>query len=99
MSDLEISRVFDDLEALLDHTVEDPDPLAVAAWHERFKAALAQAERGPQWPELQARGQALGAKLNQKVSILRALQADLKHEMEAQGTARRALSAYAPSNR
>ena len=97
MSDQDVSQAFDDLEALLDLTVEHPDPEAVAAWHASFKAALANAERGPHWPALQARGQALGAKLNQKVAILKALQTSLQQELQAQGTGRRALSGYAPT--
>ena len=99
MSDQDVSQAFDDLDALLNRTVEHPDPQAVATWHETFKAALASAERGPGWPALQARGQALGAKLNDKVSILRSLQAPLKQELLAQAPARRALIGYDPTLR
>lgn len=97
MSDQDVSSAFDALEVLLAGTEENPDPQAVAAWHEGFKRALATAERGPQWPALQARGRSLGTRLDQQVAILRALQESVKQEMDSQSTGRRALSAYAPS--
>ena len=99
MSDEDISRALDALEELLNHTVEHPDPVAVAAWHEAFKYALSRAEKGPQWPALQARGQQMTAKLNHQVLILQSLQAAVKREISAQTVGRRALSAYSPSAR
>lgn len=96
MSDQNVSRALDALEALLKRTAEEPDPTVVAEWHETFKQALAQAERGPQWAELQARGQQLEAKLKQQVLFLKGLQQTVKEELSSQTAGRRALSAYAP---
>lgn len=96
MSDQDVSLALDALEALLKRTPEQPDPTAVAEWHEAFKRALAQADRGPQWAGLQARGQLLEAKLNQQVLFLKDLQRTVKEELSNQTAGRRALSAYAP---
>ena len=99
MSDRDVNLAFDALEDLLSRNLEDPDSQAVDAWHASFKRTLASAERGPQWPALQARGQLMAAKLNQQVAFMKALQADLRRQMNLQTSGRRALSAYAPSNR
>ena len=40
MSDQDVARAFDALEDLLAASTKDPDPEAVANWHEAFKAAL-----------------------------------------------------------
>jgi len=97
VSDQDVARAFDALEELLDRSTKDPDPDAVAAWHEAFKAALASADRGPLWPALKARGRAMEVRLNQTVAVLRTLQDSVKREIDAQGAGRRALSAYHPS--
>jgi hypothetical protein len=97
VTDLDVSRAFDELEQLLARSAENPDPEAVAAWHATFKAALASAERGPDWPALKARGRAMEVKLNQTVGVLRGLQDAVKREIDGLGAGRRALSAYNPS--
>jgi hypothetical protein len=97
LSDQDLRQAFDALEDLLAVAADHPDPERVAAWHGQFREALATAERGPQWPELKLRGQVLCARLDQRVATLKTLQESVKQEMNAQGTARRALSAYTPS--
>jgi hypothetical protein len=99
VSDQDVARAFDALEVLLVRASEDPDPEAVASWHETFKAALATADRGPQWSALKARGRAMEVKLNQTVAVLRTLQEAVKREIDTQGAGRRALSAYNPARR
>jgi hypothetical protein len=69
LSDEDVARAFDDLEALLN--AGPPEAQAVDAWHQAFKAALAQAERGPSWPGLKARGAKLAARLNEQVESLK----------------------------
>ena len=99
MSDQDVAQAFDALEELLAKATKDPDPEAVATWHEAFKAALASAERGPQWSALKARGRVMEVKLNQAVAVLRTLQDAVKREIDTQGAGQRALSAYHPVRR
>jgi uncharacterized small protein (DUF1192 family) len=94
MTDREVLAALDRLEPLLTGPLEACDAQSVAAWHEAFRAAVAEAERGPGWAEVQARGKVLGNLLNRRMAMLQAAQQGLKAELGKMATGRRALSAY-----
>ncbi|BDU78824.1 hypothetical protein [Mesoterricola sediminis] len=97
MSDLTVAASLDDLERLLGEVMDDPDPVAVETWHTAFKAALAGAERGPQWPGIAARARELGQRLETRTSQLRALRGAIREELLAQEKGGRALRGYKPT--
>ncbi len=97
MSDGRIAASLDDLERLLATLVDDPDPDKVAAWHAGFKEALAQAEKGPQWPAIVARAQELGRRLETQVNHLNAIRGAVREELLARSKGSRALSGYKPA--
>jgi hypothetical protein len=94
MTDLDILSSLDSLERLLAGSAGNPDAAAINAWHASFRQALAQAEHGPRWPEIQARGKALGLLLDEQVSLLRTAMARVRRELELGTKGRRALQAY-----
>ena len=94
MSDGRIAASLDDLERLLAAMTDDPEPATIAAWHTAFKAALAGAERGSQWPAILARAQELAKRLDLKVDRLTAIRGAIRQELLARAKGSRALSAY-----
>jgi hypothetical protein len=94
MTDKAVLEVLDDLESLLGAVVENPDPQAIGRWHDAFKAALASAERGSRWTEVQTRARALGGLLDSQVGRIREAQAAVKLELERGAQGRRALRGY-----
>ncbi len=97
MSDTRLTASLDDLERLLGSVLDDPDPQAIAAWHEAFKEALAEAEKGPQWAGIVERAHDLGKRLDQRVAQLQALRGAVREELVAREKGRRALTGYSPS--
>ena len=97
MSDGRVQASLDDLERLLATLVDDPDPAAVAAWHAGFKAALAGAEKGPQWAALIARAQDLGRRLDEQMRHLEAIRGAVRQELLAREKGSRALKGYQPT--
>ena len=97
MSDGRVAGALDDLERLLGTLLDHPDPQAVAAWHSAFKAALEAADKGPGWPAIVARAQALGARLDDHVNQLQGLRGAVRQELLAREKGRRALSGYQPT--
>lgn len=96
MSDRNVAASLDDLERLLASLMDRPDPRAVDAWHAAFKAAVATAEKGPQWPQLVARARELGLRLDQEVRNLTAIRGAIRVELQAKERGRRALMGYRP---
>jgi hypothetical protein len=94
MTDQEVLAVLDRLEALLATPTEIPNGAAVADWHAAFQGCVARAERGPRWPEVQARARVLRRLLNRRMALIRAAQAERKRELAKVATGRRALNAY-----
>jgi hypothetical protein len=89
-----VLAVLDRLEALLAAPPEEPNAEAIAAWHRSFRQAVAGAERGPRWPEVQARAKVLGALLNRRMALVRAAQDALRRDLAKLAAGRRALSGY-----
>jgi hypothetical protein len=96
MSEERISASLDDLELLLGTLVDNPDPQAVAQWHAGFRKALEGAEKGPQWPAIQARAQELGKRLDLQVNHLNAIRGAVRQELLARSKGSRALRGYQP---
>ncbi len=96
MTDLDVLAALDTLEALLAGPASQPNGDAVATWHEAFKRALAGAERGFRWGEVQARGRVLGNLLSQRMALVRAARDVLGRDLAKVASGRRALKGYRP---
>ena len=94
MSDRDVVQVLDQLEVLLERIVAHPDGQAIADWHRSFKAAVAVADRGPEWPAILARAKGLGVLLDQQMNQLQAAQKAVKWELEKGALGQRALNGY-----
>jgi uncharacterized small protein (DUF1192 family) len=94
MTDQDVRAVLDRLEPLLGGPLEQSDAQAIAEWHQAFREAVAGAERGPGWREIQDRAKVLGTLLNRRVAMLQAAQEGLKAELGKVSAGRRALNAY-----
>jgi hypothetical protein len=66
------------------------------AWNREFLEASASAERGPEWPAILDRAQALSARIQTVLQTLLLKREELKSELESQTAGKRALRAYNP---
>jgi hypothetical protein len=94
MTDQDLLRILDDLEGMLATVVEQPDAQAVLRCHEALQQALAAPERGPRWPEVQARAQAVKRVLDQRLALLEVARDEARQDLAKGAQAHRALSAY-----
>lgn len=95
MSDQALSALLDELEQLLG--AGEPEGPAIADWHERFRATMATAERGADWPEIVTRCHRLALQLDQAADHLSAAREGIRRELDLQGQGARALKGYRPS--
>ena len=95
MSDKDLTHCLDDLQLLLQ--AAEPEADALALWQEHFDAAVASAERGPEWPAIVQRAHALAARADIAVSTLSAKQNLIREEMNVHRRGARALKAYKPN--
>lgn len=96
MSDQAVAEALDDLERLMGEPLERLDGDRIGQWHERFRAAVAAAERGPGWGDLVGRAHALGQRLDQVLGQALSQREALRQELDAGGQGARALKAYRP---
>jgi len=96
MTDLDVLAALQRLEPLLSGPAEQPNGEAIAQWHSAFRQALAGAERGPRWTEVQARARVLGNLLNQRMALVQAARDALGRDLAKVASGRRALTAYRP---
>lgn len=92
-------RLLDSIEAMEHRLEADPlslDAEALEAWNLEFREAIASAERGPEWPAIVGRAQALSSRINGVLETLLLKQNELKSELATQSVGKRALSAYNP---
>jgi len=94
MTDQDVLAVLDRLESILAAPLDHPNAQAVAEWHEAFRQAVAEAERGLRWPEVKVRAKVLGVLLSRRVALLQDAQKALKGRLDRVATGRRALTAY-----
>lgn len=95
MSDQSVVVLLDELEQLLQEEV--PEGEAIAAWRERFEAALTGAERGPDWPGIVARCHALASRVDATAGQVDARREVIRQELARQDQGARALKGYRPS--
>lgn len=89
-------RALDELEEMLQGG--NLDGHAIAAWHEGYQAALAScADRGPEWPAIQARARQMAARLDRAAAALVTQQNEIRREMSLKARGARALRGYKPS--
>ena len=83
MTDQDVIAVLDRLESLLGAPLDRSDARAVAG-----------AERGSRWPEVQARAKVLGRLLSRRMALLQAAQDALRQDLAKVASGRKALAAY-----
>lgn len=94
MSDAAVLSAIVQMEEWIDDATWNPDPDVLAQWNAEFQQAMAQAEKGPGWPELMARARAAGARLEARIPPFEHLRDALKAELEIQERGSRALRGY-----
>lgn len=94
MSDARVRAAIEQMEAWLADLTWEPDPEALEQWNTEFNAALAQAQRVGEWPDLVARGHAASQMLEARIVRLREAQDLVKSELAAQERGSRALKGY-----
>jgi hypothetical protein len=99
MSDGQVRAAIEQMEAWLADPGWEPDPEALAHWNAEYQAALAQAEKGPGWPELAARAHAAGRLLETRLAVVAAALGKVKADLEAQVRGNRALKGYRSGRR
>lgn len=92
MSDAGVLRALEELEAMIEACV--PEPEWLDAWRLRMEAEKATAEHGPGWEAIRHRGHELARVLDARVAALRVDQHVLRQEMGMQANGIRALQAY-----
>ena len=99
MSDGGVRAAIEQMEAWLADSNWEPDPDALAQWNAEFNAALAQAEKDADWPELRARAHAAGHQLEAKKAVFAEVMDRLRAALEGQELGHRALKGYGASAR
>ncbi len=97
MSDAELLREIERMEAWIQDPPSMPGAEGLAAWNQAFQSALRGAERGPRWPELVSRAHALGERVAECTSLLAAQRDQVHAELDAQARGGRALKGYGAS--
>lgn len=94
MSSAGLRAALEAMEAWVADPAWDPDPEALAVWQADFTCALAEAERGADWPGLQARAHAAGHDLERHIDRMIRLREGMRAELGLQDQGSRALRAY-----
>lgn len=94
MSDAEVLKVIEEMEAHLCARCFSMDSRAVQDWQRKFQAAVASAERGQDWPRIVQKAQLVQSTLEQTLAQVVAKRNALKREVERQVTGNRVFSAY-----
>ena len=97
MSDQEVRLALDAMERMLQDGVWSAGTLEV--WRERFDAAMASAERGPEWAEIANRSRSLSRRLDLALTGVLADRDAIRREMSLMAVGGRALKGYKPSRR
>lgn len=99
MSDARVLAAIERMESWMRDPDEALDPDRLAEWNREFTAALAAAERGPQWPDLLSRAHALAGSLGGRTALLSAEREELRKALDAQALGGRALKGYGAATR
>ena len=99
MSDARVLAAIERMEAWMRDPEQSLDPAQLAEWNREFTDALAVAERGPGWPGLLVRAQALAGSLGGRTALLSAERDELRKALDAQALGGRALKGYGAATR
>ncbi len=99
MSDAEVLREIERMEAWMGAPELMPGPDGLAEWNRAFRIALADAERGPGWSDLVLRSKALGSKVEGQAAIMAAERSRIRVELDSQELGGRALKGYGAAAR
>jgi hypothetical protein len=94
MSDADVLKVLDQMEAWMQRAVELPSPEALTSWTLAFQAVTAAAERGPGWQVIVERAHALGARVEARAAGLATQRDQVRQTLEAMRRGRTALKSY-----
>lgn len=94
MSELRVRAAIDQIEGWLADPAWMPDPEALKCWTTDFQVALAEVEKGPDWPAVASRAHAAGKLLEARLMVVAAARDQVKTQLEAQGRGNRALRGY-----
>jgi len=94
MSDSDLLRSMEMMEAWLRSPESMPDAETLADWNHGFQSAVEQAERGPGWSDLVSRAHALGERVQRCTGLLAAQRDAIKLELDSQVRGERALKGY-----
>ncbi|MDP1830865.1 MAG: hypothetical protein Q8K67_02315 [Geothrix sp.] len=99
MSDADVLRAVEQMEAWLREPEALPDAEALAAWNRELQSAVAGAERGPGWADLAIRARTLGKQAQGRAATLAVQRDQVRAELDAQGRGGRALKGYGAAAR
>ena len=99
MNDLRVRAAIEQMETWQADPEWQPESDALARWNREFQEALAQAEKGPGWPDLISRAHAAGHLLEARSAKMAEAQDQLRAELEAQERGNRALKGYGAGTR
>ena len=98
MSDQDVLKALEDMERYLILDQPALDPAQLELLHDRFRAAVSSAERGPDWCAITERVLSVQQALQSRLSSVIQQRDAVRRELEGQGLGQRALSAYKSSN-
>lgn len=99
MSDAEVLREIERMEAWIGAPELMPGADDLEEWNRAFRIALADAERGPGWSDLVLRSKALGSRVDGRAIILAAERNRIRVELDSQELGGRALKGYGAAAR
>jgi flagellar hook-associated protein FlgK len=94
MSDEAVLSALQAMEALLSNPELPLDGTVLEAWNREFKAAVAGAEKGPEWQVLVARAHRLAEQVETHRRAIEAQRDAIRFELEGQARGKRALKGY-----
>jgi len=94
MSDAELLKVIEEMEAHLRTRCFSMDSRAVQDWQRKFQAAVASAERGQDWPAIVQKAQLVQSTLEQTLAEVVAGRDAFKREVEGWAKGNRVFGTY-----
>ncbi|HNX94454.1 MAG TPA: hypothetical protein PKL14_04765 [Holophaga sp.] len=98
MTDQDVMKALDDLEHYLAVDQSSWDPAHLEMLHDRFRAAVSGAERGPDWLAIVERAQSIHLVLQGRLASVILQRDAIRKDLEGQEVGQRALIAYKSNN-
>ena len=95
MSNRDVVLALDAMERMLD--AGEVHPPGLEPWQARFDAAMASAERGPDWAAIAQRSHALGRRVDLALAGAMAERDAIRKELHLMARGSRALRGYSPA--